>query len=124
MIQLNYGDKLRLLCTFQHKGAAYSGAKIHAAIGNKGAFGFDEILWNEVTVNGIKDDVAWYNYSITIDIPITTAIQAGKSYTVYAKLMSIPGDDIFWEGPEKDIQIGEPTGEALFQNLTVQYQKA
>lgn len=126
MLQLNYGDKLRFTCSFQHRGAAYTGAKLHAAIGNKkdviGIIGwFDEILWTETTVNGIISDTAWQTYTVTVDVPITTAIAQG-SYESYVKLMSIPGGDIFWTGPLDDIVIGTG-GAAEFQNLSVAYAK-
>ena len=119
MIQLNYGDKLRFTCSFQHKGAAYTGAKLHAAIGNKGFAGFDEILNNETTVTGIIYDATWRNYTVTIDVTITSAI-AGGNYEAYVKLMGIPGDDIFWNGPLDDIVI---VGASEFQSLNVTYQK-
>jgi len=126
MIQLNYGDKLRFTCSFQHIGAAYTGAKLRAAIGNRktlpvGNLGwFDEILWSEVAVTGIYNDSTEFTYTKTVDVAITTSI-AGGNYEAYVKLMSIPGSDIFWEGPLDDIVI---VGGAKFQNLNVTYQKA
>ena len=123
MITLNYGNVLRLLCKFDHRGAAYTGAKVRAAIGKKGIF-FDEILSKELSVSGIKDDIDWTQYQVTVDIPITTSISAGSGYEAYVKLMSIPGPDIFWYGPLDDITIVSPVGEAEFGNLTVSYQKA
>ena len=120
MLQLAYGDKLRFTCSFQHRGAAYTGAKLHAAIGNKGVFGFDEILNNEIIISGIVYDAAWQNYTVTADIAITSAL-AGGSYDTMVKLMSIPGSDIYWYGTLDDIVI---VGAAEFQNLSVTYQKA
>jgi len=120
MVQLAYGDTLRFTCSFQHRGAAYSGAKLRAAIGNKSILGFDEILWKEITVSGIIFDATWQTYTVPVDIPITSAIQGG-SYEAYVKLMSIPGGDIFWYGPLDDIVI---TGAVEFANLNVTYQKA
>ncbi len=119
MIQLNYGDKLRFTCSFQHKGAAYTGAKLHAAIGNKGTFGFDEIINNEITVTGIINDSTWQNYTVTIDITITSVL-AGGAYDTMVKLISIPGSDIYWYGALDDIVIA---GAAEFQNLSVSYAK-
>lgn len=121
MVQLNYGDKLRFTCSFQHRGAAYTGAKLRAAIGNKGTFGFDEIVWSEVTVTGILADTNWMTYTKTVDVSITTALAPG-AYEAYVKLMSIPGSDIFWEGPLDDIMIAGGS-EAEFQGLNVTYQK-
>jgi len=120
MLQLQYGDKLRFSCSFQHRGAAYTGAKLHAAIGNKGTFGFDEILNNEFTVSGIVYDATWQTYTMTVDVTITTAIASG-AYDTMVKLMSIPGSDIYWYGTLDDIVI---VGAAEFQGLSVSYQKA
>jgi len=119
MIQLNYGDKLRFTCSFQHKGSAYTGAKLHAAIGNKGTFGFDEIINNETTVTGIIYDAIWQTYTVVIDVLITSAI-AGGAYDTMVKLMSIPGSDIYWYGALGDIVI---MGAAEFQSLSVNYNK-
>lgn len=121
MVQLAIGNTLKFTCSFQHKGAAYSGAKLHAAIGNKGII-FDEILNKEITITGIKDDPDWYTYTGTVDILITSSI-AGGSYEAYVKLMGIPGSDIFWYGPADDIVIIGGAG-AQFQNLSVTYTKA
>ena len=128
MINLNYGEKLRFTCSFQHRGAAYTGAKLRAAIGNRKSIvlpnigWFDEIVWSEVTVTGILADVNWTTYTKTVDVSITTALNPG-AYEAYVKLMSIPGADIFWEGPLDDIVIAGGT-EPAFQNLTVTYTKA
>jgi len=125
MLQLNYGDKIRFTCSFQHKGPAYTGAKLHAAIGTiRGIWPHDfiELLQNEVTVTGIVAESDWMPYTKTIDITITTAL-APASYEAYVKLMSIPGDDIFWDGPENDIVVAGGSGDALFQNLSVSYAK-
>jgi len=120
MLQLQYGDKLRFSCSFQHRGAAYTGAKLHAAIGNKGTLGFDEILNNEITVSGIVYDAIWQTYTITVDVTITSGIASG-AYDTMVKLMSIPGSDIYWYGTLDDIVI---VGAAEFQGLSVSYQKA
>lgn len=122
MVILKYGDSLKLLCKFEHIGAAYTGAKIRASIGQKIPF-FDEILHNEVSVGGIKEDASWTLYQITVDILITTSISPGE-YEVEVKLTNIPEGEIFWRGPDNDIVIEAPIGEAEFQNLTVSYTKA
>jgi len=128
MIVLKDGDKLRLLCQFEHIGLAYTGAKIRAAIGKGGALGFKEYLKVEVPVSGIKADPTWTSYEITVDIPIsgvgTLGIPVGSDYEVYAKMLSIPGDDLFWYGPENDITLAVVVQPADFQDLTVVYQKA
>lgn len=124
MVQLAVGDTLRFTCSFQHKGAAYTGAKLHAAIGTQtGAQtrNMNEILNKEITITGIKDDYDWFTYTGIVDIPVTSSISPG-TYEAYVKLMSIPGSDIFWDGPADDIVIR--AGVVEFQNLEVSYSKA
>ena len=124
MVQLAYGDKLRFTCSFQHQGAAFTGAKLHAAIGNKrvvlGISYFNEILFNETIVTGIIYDATWRTYTVSIDVTVTAAISGG-SYETFVKLMSIPGSALEWFGPLDDIVI---VGAAEFQNLSVTYTKA
>jgi len=129
MVELRNGDTLRLICSFQHKGKAISGAKIYAAIGKAGTvLGFDEISgFNGTTeITGIKDDTDWTTYKVSVDIPIDgidtwLGPNSGSEYEVYAKIKNIPGSDIFWYGPNDDITLVPPAGEAEFQNLTVIY---
>ena len=125
MVTLRNGDKLRLKCTFQHKGAAFTGAKLYGAIGTK-APEFNEVLYNIVTVSGIKEDADWTTYSVNVDIEIknvgTIAIPAAAYYEAYVKLIGIPGADIYWYGPDNDINLEVPA-EAEFQSLDVSYSK-
>ena len=89
---LEVGDVFRASCAVQYVGA-YSGGKIHLAIGNHGA-AFDEILNKEVNTS-FPARASWTDKSFTIEIPITDQIAIGDNYDVYAKLMSIPGPDLF-----------------------------
>lgn len=128
MIKLTNGDKLRCVCVFEHRGRAYSGAKIRASIGKRGTWGFNEVLYFVQIVTGIIDDVDWTQYQIPVDIPIqnigTAGVSPGTDYEVEVKLMAIPGADIFWKGPENDITLEVVAEEAEFQKLSVSYQKA
>ena len=119
MIDLRIGDTLRFTCEFEHRGEAFTGAKLHAAIGTKNPVYFDEILNKEKTITGIGDDASWQSYTATVDVPITSDISGG-TYEAYVKLMAIPGPDIFWDGPLQDIAI---VADAEFKNLSVAYQK-
>ena len=130
MVTLKNGDILRFLCSFQHKGAAWSGAKLYAAIGQKDTF-FNEVQGMNGTtiITGIKDDPDWVTYQNTVDVPIsniggTGGAVPGSMYEAYVKLISIPGADIFWYGPLNDITLEAPIGVAEFRNLAVSYQKA
>lgn len=131
MVTLKNGDILRLNCSFYHRGAAFSGAKIYAAIGKKDTW-FNEVqgMTGTTIVTGIVNDVDWTRYDVAVDIPIANIGGAfgaapGSDYEAYAKLINIPGADIYWYGPLNDITLeAEAPPPAEFQNLTVSYQKA
>jgi hypothetical protein len=121
MIQLRQGQSLRFDCTFYHQGGPYSGAKLHCVIGNQ-AITFDEILWEDSPVLNFPNyDQQPAPYQETVLVPVTKAISSGR-YETYVKLMGIPGSDLFWYGPQDDIEI--LAEEAVFSNLNVVYQAA
>ena len=121
MVSLAVGDTLRFTCQYYHQGAAYSGAKLRAAIGHKTSFVFDEILWAEAGPYSFPVDVNPKLYQQVVSIPITSSIGAGSDYEAYVKLLSIPGSDQFWYGPLNDITV--VGGAATFSGLTVTYAK-
>jgi len=57
-IQVKAGDKLRVTCQYSHRGNAES-VTLYAAIGNSGAFGFDEILHGSKTLS-VPEDASWH----------------------------------------------------------------
>lgn len=129
MLTLRNGDVLRLTTTFQHIGAAFTGARVYAALGKRAVLGgFDEKLVGQVNVTGIVNDISWTTYTVEVPIPIanigTTGFPGGSDYEVYAKLIGIPGGDILWFGPENDIILEAPVSAAAFANLSVTYVKA
>jgi len=82
-VQVKTGDKLRVTCRYSHRGKAES-VPLYAAIGNSGAFGFDEILHSSKTIS-VPEDVSWQVREAYVDITITSAISAGF-YDLYAKI--------------------------------------
>ena len=121
MVSLAVGDTLRFTCRFYHQGAAYTGGKLHAAIGHKGLAFFDEILSAEAGPYSFPQNITPKLYQQVVDVKITSAIEGGAAYEAYVKLMSIPGDDLFWYGPLNDITVAG--GGAIFSGLTVTYAK-
>ena len=121
MVRLAVGDTLRFTCQFYHQGDAYSGAKLHAAIGHKGSYGFDEILNADAGPYTFPVDINPKLYQEVVNILITNSIGAGADYEAYVKLISIPGADQFWYGPTDDITI--LGGPATFSGLVVTYAK-
>ena len=85
-VQVKAGDKLRVTCRYSHRGKAES-VTLYAAIGNSGAFGFDEILHGSKTIS-VPEDASWQYREDYVDISITTAISAGV-YDLYAKIDGI-----------------------------------
>ena len=82
------GGTYWVICAFDYQGPALS-VRIHVAIGNSGAFGFDEILAKEVTVN-MPANVTPVRYWQNIGILITSAINpAGSPYDLYFKIDGI-----------------------------------
>lgn len=129
MVTLTNGESLTLTVRFEHRGKAYEGARVYAAIGKKN-IGFAEVqgFIAETTVAAILDDVDWTTYSVTLDILAFNIGGAGgavpgSDYEVYVKLINIPGPDIYWYGVLNDIHLEAPVGEAEFRELTVTYQK-
>ena len=125
MINLTNGDTLRLVLAFQHIGAAFTGARLYAAIGKKGLT-FDEKIPQWLDLYNIVVDANWRVYSYQMDIPIanigTIGFPAG-TYEVYAKLTGIPGADLYWYGPLNDLNL-QVVVAAQFKDLQVAYQKA
>ena len=82
-VQVKAGDKLRVTCRYTHRGKAES-VPFYAAIGNTGAFGFNEILNASKTLS-VPEDASWQPHEDYVDIAITTSISAGL-YDLYAKI--------------------------------------
>ena len=85
-VQVKAGDRLRVTCRYSHRGKAES-VKLYAAVGNSGAFGFDEVLHGEKTIS-VPEDTSWQFREDYVDITITTAISAGF-YDLYAKINGV-----------------------------------
>lgn len=104
ILELDVGDRCRLNVAFGHTGAATSG-KFHAAIGNYGVWGFDEVLNAEkvFTTPATATD-EWETFEDHIDILITSGISPGD-YSLYVKIMGITGTDVFTEILENVIRV-------------------
>jgi len=123
MVTLLNGNILRFVCKFTHQGEGQVGVRVYAAIGKKAVVGgFDEKQFSFVDVD-IPSDYTPTEYTINVDIVIenvgTVGYPAGADYEAYVKLQNIPGADIFWYGPENDIEL--LSGIAEFSNLVVTY---
>ena len=84
------GDTVRVRVTVDYRGPTIDGA-IWVAIGRQDTwFNEDFASRTEVTFPSSMD---WANYEYTCDVPITD--RPGTNYDMYAKIMEVPGPDIF-----------------------------
>ena len=104
---------------FQYRGPA--GVKtLHAAIGNTGWAGFDEIL-NASEVLSIPESVDWRDINASVAVFIGTGIDPAQSpYDLYTKL-SGTGNDIVSPTLENIITVigQDPVPDAEFRNLSI-----
>ena len=122
MIQVRDGQSVRFDCTFYHQGGGYSGAKLHCAIGVQNAIFNEKIAKDSLPLSVSYDEGnEQYQESVVVG-PIKVGGIGGLApgrYESYVKLMSIPGGDLYWNGPLDDIEI--ISAEAIFSNLSVNY---
>jgi hypothetical protein len=83
-IQVKVGDKVRVNATLSYRGSALSDY-FYGAIGTRGTFGFDEILYAQVAIN-FPQCADWTQFQLTVDIPITSAISPGTNYDLFVKI--------------------------------------
>ena len=122
VLQLKVGDTCRVRANFDYVGPAIS-ATLYIAIGNVRAYwpyDFDEILRNSKTIS-IPDTYPKKTYEHYVDIYISSAISPGR-YDLYAKLIGIPGPDIYSSFYENLIEIVEeaapsPWGSGTYTNV-------
>jgi hypothetical protein len=87
VVNVRQGDTLRILVSFKYSGPAKS-CKLRGCIGNLGTvwpYVFDEVLWAQPPLT-IPESTTPILRTAQVDIVITTAIAAGKQYSIYAKL--------------------------------------
>ncbi len=106
------GDTIRVGATIDYRGPAISDT-FYGAIGTRGAFGFDEIIYGSVPVS-FPQSFDWLSYELTVDIPVTTAISPGTDYDLYVKLVGHPEAGM----PEVDDVI-DVMGVAEFRDFTI-----
>lgn len=88
-IELTYGDTLRVNVSFDYLGLAGT-ATLYGAIGNRGIFGFDEILHNEVSIDLPESTADFTPCERSVDIAITSDIDPGTDYDLYVKIKEYP----------------------------------
>jgi hypothetical protein len=88
VVNVKQGDTLRISVSFKYSGPSKT-CKLRGCIGNLRdiwPYDFAEVLVNWSTSFTLGPDTDPKAYTKYVDILITTAIAAGKSYSIYAKL--------------------------------------
>lgn len=88
VVNLKTGDTLRIAVSFKYSGPQKS-LVLRGCVGNLGSvwpYTFDEVLWVRSPSFTIGPDNSPKIYTKQVDVPITTVLAAGKSYSIYTKL--------------------------------------
>ena len=93
VVNVEYEDTLRIRASFTYVGPEWWGF-LYGAIGTEGVFGtFDEIVAAR-TEFGIGEQREPRTIRIFVDVQITTALAAGRHYSIYVKLVDEAGRDV------------------------------
>ena len=111
VLQLRVGDTCRVNVDYGYSGPQVP-AKIRVAIGRVGVFGFDEIVYNVVSIT-VPDTPQKKTYRTPVDIYISPAMTVQPGYDIYAKIVDIPGADIYSATYHNVIEIVEEAGYTL-----------
>jgi len=117
--QVEHGDILAVPVVYNHQGDAET-VTLRAAIGNYGAFGFDEVLYAQKTVT-VPFSTTSTTYTETVNIPITTHIRPGI-YDVYAKIILGAFREVISPPVQNVVTVLEPPAPAApsrFSDVTV-----
>jgi len=107
------GDTVRVRLSVDYMGPAIDGS-VWAAIGRQN-LGFAEDFNPDAPVPVHFDQsFDWVTYPIVVDIPIWD--RPGINYDMYAKIMGVPGPDIF---TDILLNIIDVLGVAEFRNFTI-----
>jgi len=93
VLQLQVGDTCRVIVYYDYRGPQVP-AKIRVAIGRVGVFGFDEIVYKVVSIT-VPETPEKTTYQTPVDIYISSAMTVQPGYDLYAKIVDIPGADIY-----------------------------
>ncbi|MDD4984400.1 MAG: hypothetical protein PHQ43_01225 [Dehalococcoidales bacterium] len=109
VLELEVGDRCRVKVGGNHKGSAITGT-LRVAIWKAGLFDpHDEILYNTKTIS-IPASEDWQSFETTVDIIITSAVDAGSTYGLYAKISGITGADIYSDFFDDVIEVSAAYG--------------
>ena len=114
-LELTYGDTFRLSVQFDYQGPARS-LTLYGSLGKKGAT-FDEIISNEYEFDAPDSVFEFTPCQVSVNIPITSAIDAGSNYDLMAKVKEYPGETEVRVENVIDITGISPTFELLEETI-------
>jgi len=92
LVNVEYTDKLKITASFYYTGPAFSG-RLYGAIGQKVVTVFDEIVAATSPLS-LPDTPTAALKTASVEIPITTALAAGKNYAIYVKIQDAANKDM------------------------------
>ncbi len=117
-LTVGIGDTVRVRFSVDYTGPAIDGA-VWAAIGRQGPLFFNEDFNSRTPVHFDESLFEFVTYEITVEIVIGD--RPGVDYDMYAKIMEVPGPDIF---TETHLNIIDVRGAQEFKNFTLEsYEK-
>ena len=111
LLQLSVGDTCRIKVYFDYVGHQTSAA-LYVAIGRVGVVGFDEIVSKSKSII-IPEAITTRTYQADVDIYISSAMTLAPGYDLYAKIIGLPGPDIYSPTCENVIEIIEAAPPAV-----------
>lgn len=87
VVSLTQGETLRITISFYYQGPAFSGF-LYGAIGSKQLTAFNEVIHGTTSIVLSSFATPTLVSNRSVDIPITTALAAGKDYSIYAKVQN------------------------------------
>lgn len=105
VLQLQVGKTCRVMVNYDYIGPRVL-AKIRVPIGRVGVFGFDEVVYKVVSIT-VPDTPEKKTYQTPVDIYISSAMTVQPGYDLYAKVVDIPGADIYSPTYHNVIEITE-----------------
>jgi len=118
-LELTYGQTLRVGVALEYRGSRQR-VTLYGAIGNRGLFGFDEVIHGEADLDLPESLTEFTPVMGSVNIPITADIDPGTDYDLYCKIKEYPAAGM----PEVDNVIdivGMPPTYELIQETIYPY---
>jgi len=103
VLQLRVGNTCQVMVNYDYSGPQIT-AKLRVPIGRVGVFGFDEVVYKVVSIT-VPESPEKTTYQTPVDIYISSAMTVQPGYDLYAKIVDIPGADIYSPTYEDVIEI-------------------